>query len=136
MMKGKILFGLFCLALAIGGLRAQAATATVKLTWTDTINPAGTGYNVRRGNSATACTSAATATDTCTLLNSTPLSVLAFTDTPALGGVYTYIVKAVNSIGLESVGSNLVIASLIPPAPPTLNCTLTITGSTVSGSCK
>lgn len=135
-MKGKILFGLFCLALAIGGLHAQAATATVKLTWTDTINPAGTGYNVRRGNSATACTSAATAADTCTLLNPAPLTVLTFADTLAVGGVYTYNVRAVTSVGIESPSSNFATATLTQPAAVVLSCQVTLAGSTVTVVCK
>lgn len=136
-MKGKILLGLFCLVLAIGGLHAQAATATMKLTWTDTINPAGTGYNVRRGNSATACTAASVATDTCTLLNPTPLTVFTFSDTLAVGSVYTYNVKAVSPVGIESASSNFATATLTQPAAVNLSCQVVqLGGNTVMIVCK
>jgi hypothetical protein len=135
-MKRRFLLLILALAIFPMFAHAQATTVSVKLTWTDTVNPAGTSYNVRRGNSATACTSASVATDTCTLLNSAPLTVLTFTDTPAIGGVYTYNVRAVSSIGLESPNSNVATATLTLPGSPTLNCTITITGSVVSGSCK
>lgn len=137
-MKSKLSILILVSALALQplGLVAQATSATVKLTWTDTVNPAGTTYNVRRGNSATACTSASVATDTCTLLNAAPLTVLTLSDSPAIGSVYTYNVRAVNSIGLESVSSNVATATLTLPASPILNCTITITGTVVNGSCK
>ncbi len=137
-MKTKLSILILVLAQALQpiGLLAQTTSATVKLIWTDTVNPAGTTYNVRRGNSATACTPGSVATDTCTLLNAAPLTVLTFSDTPAVGSVYTYNVRAVSSIGLESVNSNVATATLTLPASPTLNCTITITGSVVNGSCK
>lgn len=135
-MKGRILLGVLMLALQPVGLFAQATTATIKLSWTDAINPVGTVYNVRRGNSATACTSAAVTTDTCTLLNPAPLTVLTFTDTPSVGGVYTYNVKAVNSVGIESVSSNFATASLSQPSPVVLSCQVALAGSTVTVVCK
>lgn len=122
---------------------APAIIATVNLTWTDS-NPAGTTWNARRGTTATACTPTATATDTCTLLNTLPLTVKTFVDNPALGSKYWYYVRSSNPnllgangvMGGESLNSSPAIVTLTGVTPPTLNCTITITGGVVNGTCQ
>lgn len=116
-----------------------ASTATVIFKWGDTTNPPGTGYNVRRGTTATSCTPSALATDTCTLLNAAPLAVMTYTDALIPVGVnYYYYVQAVSAVGLLSTNAGPSIAALGNPAAPiNATCTYSITGGIVGPTnCK
>ena len=79
----------------------------VVLTWTDTVNPTGTTYNVYRQAGSGPNTKIATG-----------IAAKTYTDTdPALNiGAYTYGVTAVNS-SIESSADT--VTTNVPPAPPT-----------------
>jgi len=141
-MKRFIVLCLLALVVVVAPVKAQTApaTASIVLTWGASTTP-GMNYNVYRESQPGACI--ANATGVCTLVNATQITALTFTDTPAAGSNYWYIVRAVVPGGAahapgvtESNNSNEVAAFLAVPNPPTnLTCTFTVTNGTVSGSC-
>lgn len=137
-MKSFRVFGLVLVALALIAqpMLAQAATASVVLSWAQSTTP-GVLYNVYRETAAGACTSTTSGTGpACLKLNTTPLAVLTYTDAPAMGSQYFYVVRSTIN-GVESANSNEVSVNLATPNPPTsLKCTITITGSIASGTCQ
>lgn len=128
------LFALFFLA----SVSTMAAT-TVSLVW-NASTTAGVFYNVYRQTSPGACTAAIAGG--CTKLNASPVPLATaaqpFTDAaPPASAKFYYVVRAVNANGVESVDSNEVSVDLTTPAAPGgVTCTLTMTGTSVSGSCK
>jgi hypothetical protein len=105
-----ILFGAVALA--------QTPTHQVTVSWTDTVNPTGTDYNVYR---LTGTCPSGTPTGF-TLLNATPLSVMTYADTAVTGGTtYCYYVTAVNSSGSSAPSSTVqaAVPSLFQPGTPT-----------------
>lgn len=112
----KRLLALFVFAL---GAFAQSHSAT--LTWTVPTEPSGTGYDVYRAVGT--CPSSGIGTLSYTLLNSTPLTVLTYTDTTVTGGTtYCYYVTASLS-GVQSGPSPTAGAAIPSTFPPT---TLTV----------
>lgn len=116
----KILLLLF---LVCGIAFAQTPTHSATLTWTDTVNPSGTTYDVYRATAACP-TGGVIGTLTYTLLNSTPLSVMTYTDTTVTAATtYCYYLTAVGTTGLQSAPSGTVqgtIPSTFPPGTPTI----------------
>ncbi len=85
---------------------------TVTLTWTDTANPAGTTYNVKRAVGL--CSGTPTFS---TIISG--VTAKTYADANVAVGNYCYVVTAVFS-GLESAASNTAGAGVLP-VPPTLN---------------
>ncbi len=96
-------------------LSAQGHNVT--LNWTDTLNPAGTTWNVYRAPSA------CTASSVFVKLTATALTVKTYTDSTVVSGSYCFQVTAVLN-GVESVPSNQ--ASAVYPFAPVLQIPLTI----------
>jgi hypothetical protein len=108
-MKRLIAFLLFAVASF-----AQSHSAT--LTWTDTLNPAGTNYNVYRIAGSCPATEPAT-TSGFTLLNATPLTAKTYADTTVVASAtYCYVITAVNSTtqSAPSGDAQAVIPGLFP----------------------
>lgn len=100
-------------------LSLHAHAADVLLTWTDTVNPAGTQYNVYRA--PVACT----ASPSFTKITAAAIAPKTYTD-PALPiGAYCYRVTAFAS-GQESAPSNSAGASVPPAAPGGLTISVTV----------
>ena len=97
-----------------GALLAQSHSVTITIA--DTLNPAGTTYNVYRSPGACSATAIA----------GTPLatgvSVKSYVDSTVTEGSYCYAVTAVVN-SLESAQSNQVTAAILPFAP---NITITV----------
>ena len=96
-MSLKRLTSLLLLLLAVPAL-GQTAPKKVVITWNDTLNPAGTTYNVYRA--AAACST----NPTLTKINTAPVTVMTYTDSPG-PGTYCYAATAVGPGG-ESIFSN------------------------------
>lgn len=111
----KLLLFLFFVPVALFGQATHSAT----LTWTDTVNPSGTLYDVYR-LTGTCPTTAPTTTSGFTLLNSSPLSAKTYQDTTvAASTTYCYVVTALASGGTQSAPSpdaQAVIPSAFPPS--------------------
>lgn len=106
---------LLLLFLVIGSSLAQTLTHSVTLTWTDTNNPVGTTYNVKRAIGL------CTGTPTFATL-ATAITTKTYTDSTVTPGNYCYTVTATFS-GAESVNSNLVNPS-VPSFPVTVTYTV------------
>ncbi|MCB7129734.1 MAG: hypothetical protein J3T61_09385 [Candidatus Brocadiales bacterium] len=113
---------LLIVGLAVGliasvGTDAYAqATRTVELAW-DASPSAGVTYNIYRSEVTGGCVGVPQ-DPTCIKLNSTPISVLTFTDTGVpVGKVYFYTATSFRNT-LEGIHSGEAEANLIPPAPP------------------
>jgi hypothetical protein len=105
-----------------GGLLAQ--THTVTLTWTDTVNPAGTTYDAYRLTGSCPA-QPPTTTAGFTLLNSSAITAKSYADTSVIGGTtYCYVVTAVGSSGPQSAPSPDVQA-IVPGAFPPQTVTAT-----------
>lgn len=100
----KLLF-LFTAAI----LSAQGRSVT--LNWTDTVNPAGTTWNVYRAPGL------CTASPVFVKLTATPLTVKTYVDSTVVSGSYCFQVTAVLN-GVESGPSNQAGATY--PSPPVL----------------
>ena len=98
-------------------VEAQAATHSVQLNWTDTVNPATTTWNVYRYSGA------------CPMSNPTKLTNVAvktYTDTAVMAGAtYCYTVRAMYS-GSESMDSNTAQALIPVDAVPPTSLTVVI----------
>jgi hypothetical protein len=103
------------LLLLISTAMAQT-THSVTLTWTDTANPAGTTYTVKRSSGL------CTGTPTFATM-ATAVAGKAYTDLNVGVGNWCYVVTAVLS-GVESVPSNLASANVPPFAPVALTFTV------------
>jgi hypothetical protein len=81
----------------------------VTLTWTDSINPSGTTYNVYRTAGTTGPTVSCTSF---TRLNSNPVAALTYTDTTVVSGnFYCWEVRAINSSSIgppESIAGDTI----------------------------
>jgi hypothetical protein len=107
------------LALALLGVPARAqATHSVKISWTDTTNPAGTTYNVYRASAA--CST----NPTLTKLNTAPITTQGYTDSNVAAGTYCYAATAVGPGG-ESAQSNQAPAVILAP-PNAITITVTV----------
>lgn len=93
---------------------------SVKVTWTDTANPAGTTYNIYKASAA--CSSSPTLTK----LNTAPVTTQSYTDANVAPGTYCYAATAVNTQGDESARSNQGPATIAPP-PNAITITVTVT---------
>jgi hypothetical protein len=111
----RLIVVLFLIALPL-----QAQTVhTVKLTWNDTVNPTGTTYNVYRA--AAACST----NPTLTKLNTSPITVMTYTDSTVTNGTtYCYAATAVGPGG-ESAFSNDAPAVIVAP-PNAITITVTV----------
>lgn len=100
-------------------LSAHAQTQhKVLVTWTDTVNPSGTTYNVYRA-------SAACATNPTLTKLASGLTVMTYTDSAVTNGsTYCYAVTAVGPGG-ESADSNEASAAIIAP-PSAVTITVTV----------
>jgi fibronectin type 3 domain-containing protein len=104
----QVLFGLSLVFVALcPSQKVFSAAHSVALAWTASTTPNVT-YNVYRGTASGG---------PYTKLNSTPVSVLTYTDSNNITTYYYYVVTAVDSHGIESVYSNEVSAGV--PNPPT-----------------
>jgi cellulose 1,4-beta-cellobiosidase len=106
-----------CLCVLAAPLFGQT-THTVKITWTDTVNPAGTTYNVYRA--AAACSTSPTLAKLTSGLTTTSYTDLAVTN----GTTYCYAVTA-NGPGGESAFSNEAPAVILAP-PNAVQITITV----------
>lgn len=99
------------------------STHSVKLTWTDSTNPAGTTYNVYKATGS--CPASGLPTGAAKLASA--LTALTFTDAGiTTSGTFCYYATAVGPGG-ESSASNLAAAVIpAPPAAPT-NFTVVVT---------
>jgi hypothetical protein len=97
---------------------AAQTSHSVKITWTDTVNPAGTTYNVYKAN--TNCTG----TPTFVKLNTAPITTQSYTDTNVAAGTYCYSATAVGPGG-ESAQSNTGSANVLAP-PSVITITVTV----------
>lgn len=102
--------------LLLAGTALAQTTHTVTLTWTDTANPAGTTYTVKRAPGL------CTGTPTFATLAS-GVAVKTYADPSVAVGNYCYVVTAV-SAGTESVPSNSASANVPPFAPVALTFTV------------
>src|SRR5579872_3227588 len=101
---------LFAIALLAAGLAsAQTLQHSATLTWTDTVNPSGTTYNVYRA------TGLCSGTPTFSKL-ATAVTPKTYQDTTVTPGSYCFAVTAVFQ-GVESPMSNSVVAN-VPTFPP------------------
>jgi fibronectin type 3 domain-containing protein len=125
------------LALATSAVVAQTQTVSVVLAWGASAT-AGVTYIPYRESALGACGATPPTGSTCTAL-ATGLTALTYTDTTAtVGNSYGYVVRAVNSVGIQSANSNEVVLTLtVPVAPGTITCQVTITTGTtpVTVSC-
>lgn len=104
------------LIVSVGTEATAQATRRVDLAWDASPSP-GVTYNVYRSEVAGGCATLPPDAS-CIKLNSTPISVLTFTDTAVPIGVsYFYTVTSFRNT-LESVRSNEAPADLTLPAPP------------------
>jgi fibronectin type 3 domain-containing protein len=91
---------------SLSGTGMAAVAHSVSLTWVASTSTV-VGYNVYVGSISGG---------PYTLLNSTPVAALAYTDSSVVAGqTYFFVVTAVNSNGVESVVSNQV--SVVIPTP-------------------
>jgi len=99
---------------------AQAQTVhKVTITWTDTVNPAGTTYNIYRA--AAACST----NPTLAKLNTVPITAMTYTDSAVTNGsTYCYAATAVGPGG-ESADSNEAPAVIVAP-PNAITITVTV----------
>jgi hypothetical protein len=138
---------LACLALLITPTESQTAnTASVTLMWTPSTT-AGATYNVYQETSSGACTATTTgAGPGCLRLNATPVTTapnaagqITYNLTAQFGSTWYYVVRAVNSAGIESANSNEVSLNLTAPTAPQLTCSVVLnltSGSSASVTCK
>ena len=104
------------LIMSVGTDARAQATRQVELAW-DASTSAGVTYNIYRSEVTGGCVGVPQ-DPTCIKLNSTPISVLTFTDTGVpIGKSYFYTTTAFRNT-LESIHSGEAEANLIPPAPP------------------
>jgi hypothetical protein len=112
--KMKTLLGIAAGVLMAASLQAQART--VKLTWADATNPAGTTYSIKRA------TGLCTGTPVFSTL-ATGIALKSYDDTTVTVGNYAYVATATFS-GIESGPSNCFQLTVPPGAPSSLNGTL------------
>lgn len=121
-MKRLRVLPLFFIALVVSA-HAQAATRPVILTWTASPSTSVVGYNLFRcavASGGSTCTPSATSTP----LNTTPVSALTYTDSPAVQTSYGYGVVAVGPAcsGTSPVNTpcsqSAITLSPIVPVPP------------------
>jgi hypothetical protein len=113
-MKRALIAVLFILS-AAAIAPAQQTTHSVTLTWTDTLNPAGTTYNVYRATGLCRGTPAFAKI-------ATALTAKTYADTTVIPGNYCYAATATFN-GAESVQSNTVNPSVPAFAPSALGFT-------------
>lgn len=109
----------FCVLalLTLTPLMAEAqATREVELAW-DASPSVGVTYNAYRSEVAGGCTSVPPDTS-CSKLNSSPISVLTFTDTAVPVGKSYFYTATAERFSIESGPSNEVNVDLTVPAPP------------------
>lgn len=99
----------------------SAQSPSVTLTWTDTLNPPSTQYNVYRATGACAPTGL-----TFSKRNATPIAPKTYTETGVPGGTYCYYVTATDG-ALESAPSTTAAAGVPPSAPGGLSISVTVT---------
>jgi len=95
------------------------AQHSATLTWTDTVNPTGTTYNVWRltGNCPTP---APTTTAGFTQLNTSAISAKTYVDLSVVAAqTYSYVATAVATSGPQSAPSNCTTAVIPGAVPPT-----------------
>ena len=90
-----------------------AAQSSISLSWDASATP-GVSYNLYRTKTSGGC---ATVNPGCVKVNTTPISVLTFTDSVAASGRWFYVARAVDADAIESANSNE-LAVILPPAPP------------------
>lgn len=99
-----------------------ASASSVQLSWTDTLNPPTTQYNVYRASGACA------GSPTFAKLNPAPIAPKTYNDPDLAAGTYCYRVTATDGT-LESAPSSS--AGAVIPAPPSapsgLSVTVTVT---------
>ncbi|SRR5229473_2442443 len=149
-MKRFVFMMLGVFAFIVWPVAAQTATVSIKFTWTPSTT-AGVTYDLFQETTVGACTPTSVGSGPgCLKLNTTPITTTTTTNCPTglttcpsfttpvnTGAVLFFVVRATNTSGLSSANSNEITTDLTAPvAPTTLNCTITITGSTVSGTCK
>jgi hypothetical protein len=122
----KLLIHFLLVSLAIPAFAlAQTQTHSATLTWTDTLNPSGTTYNVWR-LTGTCPTTAPTSTPPTgfTQINTSAITLKTYQDTAVTGGsTYCYVITAVNSGGQSAPSSD--IPATIPTLYPPTNLTVT-----------
>lgn len=106
---------LFLLCMFSFAVTAQA-NHSATLTWTDTQNPAGTTYNIKR---ATGLCSGSPVYSTI----ATGVAVKTYVDNTVQPGNFCFVVSA-TSAGVESVNSNTALAPVPSFAPTGLNVTV------------
>lgn len=107
----KLLFGLF----VFGAAAFAQSSHSVTLSWTDTLNPSATTYNVYRASGL--CSGSPAFTQVATSVNAKT-----YQDTTVTIGNYCYGITATLS-GAESAKSPLVNPSVVPFAPQGLSVT-------------
>lgn len=113
-------------ALLLASVALAQTPRNVTLTWTDSTNPAGTGYNVYRAVGSCAGSPALVK------VTATPLTAKTYTDSAISGGnTYCYAVTAVNAT-LESAKSQTAAAVVIPDLAPPTGLTTTVVTVTVT----
>jgi hypothetical protein len=124
-MKTKIIL-LFLALLSIPAAHAQvcgAAPHCVVLSWTASVDPSVTGYNIYRQIITTGtCPASVTSTTGYTKINTASVVGLTYTDSAVSNpSTECYVATAVNGSGRESGPSNVASATLnFPPSPPTM----------------
>lgn len=99
----------FALVLLFSGCGLAQAAHTVTLTWADTLNPAGTTYNIYKATSTCSGTPSFVKT-------ATGVTLKTWDDTNVQPGNYCYQVTS-NFAGMESAPSNSAAAP-VPSFPP------------------
>lgn len=108
----KLLLAVLFSALALIAQTTHSAT----LTWTDTLNPSGTTYNVKRA------TGLCSGTPTFSTIASA-VAVKTYVDNTVTPGNYCYVVTAVYA-GMESAPSNSALAPIPSFTPTALTVTV------------
>lgn len=97
-------------------LLVMQAQSSVSLAWDASPTPSVT-YNLYRTKTSAGCGvggAVGIVGPACIKVNSTPIAVLTFSDTPGVSGRWFYVVRATDADGVESVNSNEFGAIILP----------------------
>jgi hypothetical protein len=114
-MKPRII--LLSLLLAVSAIAQNTPAHTAVVQWTDTLNPAGTAYNVYRMAGACPLTPP-TSTGGFAQLNNAPVGGMIYVDASVVAGTYAYVVTAVVAgveTGPSPCGQGTIPVGGVPP---------------------